>query len=40
MRFHHPPEEDRDEPGYRAVFFFDPDGFRIEVAYWTGAPLP
>jgi catechol 2,3-dioxygenase-like lactoylglutathione lyase family enzyme len=31
---HHPPEEDDDEPGYWAFFFWDPDGFRIEIAYW------
>lgn len=29
-----PPEEDRDEPGYRALFVFDPDGFRLEVVHW------
>jgi catechol 2,3-dioxygenase-like lactoylglutathione lyase family enzyme len=33
-RVHFPPQEDRDEPGYWALFVFDPDGFRIEVAYW------
>jgi glyoxylase I family protein len=33
-RIHFPPQEDRDEPTYWAFFFFDPDGFRIEVAYW------
>jgi catechol 2,3-dioxygenase-like lactoylglutathione lyase family enzyme len=32
---HHPPEEDRDEPGYWALFVFDPDGIRVEVAHWT-----
>jgi glyoxylase I family protein len=37
-RIHFPPQEDRDEPGYWAVFFFDPDGFRIEVAHWSGDP--
>jgi catechol 2,3-dioxygenase-like lactoylglutathione lyase family enzyme len=31
---HFPPEEDRDEPGYYAVFVFDPDGIRIEVFSW------
>jgi catechol 2,3-dioxygenase-like lactoylglutathione lyase family enzyme len=31
---HFPPEEDRDEPGYWALFVFDPDGFRLEVVYW------
>jgi glyoxylase I family protein len=33
-----PPQEDRDEPGYWAVFFNDPDGMRLEVAHWPGAP--
>ena len=33
-RVHHPPEEDRDIPGYYAVFVFDPDGIRIEVFCW------
>jgi catechol 2,3-dioxygenase-like lactoylglutathione lyase family enzyme len=32
---HFPPEEGRHEPGYWALFFFDPDGIRIEVAYWN-----
>ena len=31
---HFPPEEDRDEPGYWALFVFDPDGFRLEVVNW------
>jgi catechol 2,3-dioxygenase-like lactoylglutathione lyase family enzyme len=31
---HHPPEEDNDEPGYWALFVFDPDGIRVEVAHW------
>jgi catechol 2,3-dioxygenase-like lactoylglutathione lyase family enzyme len=31
---HHPPEEDNDIPGYWAMFVFDPDGFRLEVAHW------
>ncbi len=31
---HFPPEEDRDVPGYWALFAFDPDGFRIEVFSW------
>jgi catechol 2,3-dioxygenase-like lactoylglutathione lyase family enzyme len=35
---HFPPQEDRDEPGYWAVFFFDPDGFRIEVGTWPSDP--
>jgi catechol 2,3-dioxygenase-like lactoylglutathione lyase family enzyme len=30
---HFPPEEDRDIPGFYEMFVFDPDGFRIEVAY-------
>ena len=29
-----PPEEDRDEPGYWALFVFDPDGIRVEVFHW------
>jgi catechol 2,3-dioxygenase-like lactoylglutathione lyase family enzyme len=33
-RIHHPPEEDKDVPGYYAVFVFDPDGMRIEVFSW------
>jgi catechol 2,3-dioxygenase-like lactoylglutathione lyase family enzyme len=32
-----PPQEDSDIPGYWAVFFFDPDGFRIEVLHWPEA---
>jgi catechol 2,3-dioxygenase-like lactoylglutathione lyase family enzyme len=32
-RIHFPPEEDRDIPGYYELFFFDPDGFRIEIVY-------
>jgi len=28
------PLEDRDEPGYRALFFFDPDAMGSEVAHW------
>ena len=39
VKVHFPPEEDRDEPGYWALFFFDPDGFRIEVFHWPGDPL-
>jgi catechol 2,3-dioxygenase-like lactoylglutathione lyase family enzyme len=31
---HFPPEEDRDVPGYYAVFVFDPDGMRTEVFCW------
>jgi catechol 2,3-dioxygenase-like lactoylglutathione lyase family enzyme len=34
---HHPPEEDNDIPGYWAMFVFDPDGFRLEVAHWPEA---
>jgi catechol 2,3-dioxygenase-like lactoylglutathione lyase family enzyme len=37
---HFPPEEDSDEPGYWALFFFDPDGIRIEVAHWPDDPSP
>lgn len=39
VKIHFPPQADRDEPGYWAVFFFDPDGFRIEVAHWVGSRL-
>jgi catechol 2,3-dioxygenase-like lactoylglutathione lyase family enzyme len=31
---HFPPEEDRDIPGYWELFVFDPDGLRIEAAYY------
>jgi catechol 2,3-dioxygenase-like lactoylglutathione lyase family enzyme len=34
---HFPPQEDRDEPGYWALFVFDPDGIRLEVAHWPEA---
>jgi hypothetical protein len=27
-----PPQEDRDEPGYSALFVFDPEGIRVGVA--------
>jgi hypothetical protein len=27
------PEEDKDIPGFYEMFVFDPDGFRVEVAY-------
>ncbi len=37
-KIHFPPQEDRDEPGYWALFFFDPDGIRVEVAYWKREP--
>jgi hypothetical protein len=33
VNVHIPPAEDRDSPGYRELFFLDPDGMRIEVAY-------
>jgi len=44
-RIHFPVEEDRDIPGYWAVFVFDPDGFRLEVFHWPdedeeGTPRP
>jgi catechol 2,3-dioxygenase-like lactoylglutathione lyase family enzyme len=32
-RIHFPPTEDRDIPGYVELFFFDPDGFRIEIVH-------
>ncbi|MBN1530556.1 MAG: VOC family protein [Thermoleophilaceae bacterium] len=38
VQVHFPPEEDSDEPGYWALFFFDPDGFRIEVFHWPEDP--
>ena len=38
VSIHFPPQEDRDEPGYWAMFFFDPDGFRIEVGHWASDP--
>jgi hypothetical protein len=31
---HFPPEQDRDEPGYYALFVLDPDGIRIELFCW------
>ena len=34
VKVHFPPEEDRDLPGYWKFFVFDPDGIRIEVAYF------
>ena len=34
VNVHFPPEEDRDVPGYWALFVFDPDGMRIEVFCW------
>jgi catechol 2,3-dioxygenase-like lactoylglutathione lyase family enzyme len=40
VRIHFPPQWDRDEPGYWALFFFDPDGFRIEVGHWSRDPTP
>jgi catechol 2,3-dioxygenase-like lactoylglutathione lyase family enzyme len=33
------PEEDRDIPGYWALFVFDPDGIRIEVVHWPNPRL-
>jgi glyoxylase I family protein len=33
-RIHFPPEEDRDIPGDWELFIFDPDGIRIEIAYY------
>lgn len=39
VKVHFPPEEDRDEPGYWALFVFDPDGFRIEVFHWPEDPF-
>jgi catechol 2,3-dioxygenase-like lactoylglutathione lyase family enzyme len=35
-QIHFPVEEDRDIPGYWALFVFDPDGFRLEVFCWPG----
>lgn len=40
VEVHFPPEEDRDEPGYWALFIFDPDGFRVEIGYWDRDPAP
>jgi glyoxylase I family protein len=34
VNVHFPPAEDRDIPGYWELFFFDPDGLRLEVAYY------
>jgi glyoxylase I family protein len=34
VEIHFPPEEDRDEEGYYALFVFDPDGIRVEVFSW------
>jgi catechol 2,3-dioxygenase-like lactoylglutathione lyase family enzyme len=39
VTIHFPPQAGRDHPGYWAVFFFDPDGFRVEVAHWTASRL-
>ena len=33
-RIHFPPEEDRDIPGFWEMFVFDPDGMRVEIAYY------
>jgi catechol 2,3-dioxygenase-like lactoylglutathione lyase family enzyme len=38
-KIHFPPEEDSDEPGYWAFFFFDPDGFRLEIFHWPDDPM-
>jgi hypothetical protein len=38
VKIHNPPEEDNDEPGYWAFFFFDPDGFRLEIFHWPDNP--
>lgn len=35
VSIHFPPEEDRDIPGYWEMFVFDPDGMRIEAAYYS-----
>jgi catechol 2,3-dioxygenase-like lactoylglutathione lyase family enzyme len=35
---HFPVQEDRDIPGYWALFIFDPDGFRLEVFCWPTEP--
>jgi hypothetical protein len=32
------PQEDRDEPGHWALFFFDPDAMRSEVAALAERP--
>jgi catechol 2,3-dioxygenase-like lactoylglutathione lyase family enzyme len=40
VKIHFPPQEDRDIPGYWELFFFDPDGFRIEVAYYPEGVSP
>jgi catechol 2,3-dioxygenase-like lactoylglutathione lyase family enzyme len=34
-----PPQWDRDEPGYWALFVFDPDGFRLEIGHWDRDPM-
>lgn len=33
------PEEDRNIPGYWALFVFDPDGIRLEVVHWPNPRL-
>jgi hypothetical protein len=33
VSIHFPPEEDTHIPGFYEMVVFDPDGFRIEVAY-------
>jgi glyoxylase I family protein len=34
---HCPPDADNDEPDYWAMFVFDPDGIRLEIAHWAGS---
>jgi hypothetical protein len=36
---HCPPDADNDEPDYWAMFVFDPDGIRLEIAHW-GRDVP
>jgi glyoxylase I family protein len=35
-----PPEEDRDIPGYWAMFVFDPDGIRVEIVFFPPEASP
>lgn len=35
-----PPEEDRDIPGYWAMFVFDPDGIRVEILVFPSDASP
>jgi catechol 2,3-dioxygenase-like lactoylglutathione lyase family enzyme len=39
-RVHFPPDHDSDIPGYWEMFVFDPDGLRIEVAYYPPDVVP